>query len=813
MVVLPSSARSPLFGALLVALALAAPACAAGPTSSTGTSGRTGAGGASTTSTSTGGGAVGGGSVTSTSSSSGTGGDPGCQGPADCPDVAKPFCDNVSGDCVACLPTQDNCPTGQYCTPANACAIGCTGQVDCTVDTVCDKATNQCVGCLGDTDCPLGSVCAQGQACVAGCSAVQGCAGADTCCNAASCFDLQTAVLHCGDCAKACPVPAHASPTCAAAACGFACDAGFDDCNLDPADGCEHNNLEDGPCTCAPASTKSCYSGAPGTMDIGVCKAGTQTCLASGAAWSPCVGQVIPIPEQCNGLDDDCDGAPEAPGCVPCTAGTGFCNGNVGQYCPNGLGYTYETCDALEGMSCNPQTGKCMGVCTQAALGSSYLGCDYFPTVTANLVDPQFHFAVAVSNTSASNATVTITKGAAVIQTVVVAANNVQIVLLPWELTLKGPSGSSIVPFPASVKVAQGAYRLRSTQPVSVYQFSPLEYQLNGVFSFSNDASILLPTTAWTGTYRVAARHHFAGGSGFYTVTARDNGTVVTVQAGPQSGIVKAGVNGINTSGNGTVTLNAGDVIEVVTNGGLGQSDPNDVTGTLVSATKPVQVLGGHQCIYIPDTTGYCDHLEESMLPFEALSLSYIVTAPLIPTFPATTKIQFVRIIATKPSTSITYDPPQPGAPTFLAQAGEWAEIQGTTADFRITGSEPILVATYFTGQAVAGNIGDPSLSIAIPSDQYRKSYLFHAPTNYDSNYVNITAVVGTTVTLDGGAVGGLVPIGNSGFAVARVQLSNAGSGNHTISSPQPFGISVYGYGQYTSYWYPGGTELTKLHN
>ena len=46
----------------------------------------------------------------------------------------------------------------------------------------------------------------------------------------------------------------------------------------------------------------------------------------------------------------------------------------------------------------------------------------------------------------------------------------------------------------------------------------------------------------------------------------------------------------------------------------------------------------------------------------------------------------------------------------------------------------------------------------------------------------------------------------------ARTAVSNAGNGNHTISSALGFGISVYGYGQYTSYWYPGGTNLTKLH-
>jgi len=27
----------------------------------------------------------------------------------------------------------------------------------------------------------------------------------------------------------------------------------------------------------------------------------------------------------------------------------------------------------------------------------------------------------------------------------------------------------------------------------------------------------------------------------------------------------------------------------------------------------------------------------------------------------------------------------------------------------------------------------------------------------------------------------------------------------------KPIGISVYGYGQYTSYWYPGGLDLEEM--
>ena len=36
-------------------------------------------------------------------------------------------------------------------------------------------------------------------------------------------------------------------------------------------------------------------------------------------------------------------------------------------------------------------------------------------------------------------------------------------------------------------------------------------------------------------------------------------------------------------------------------------------------------------------------------------------------------------------------------------------------------------------------------------------------------------------------------------------------AGNHEITGDQPFGITVYGYGAYTSYWYPGGLNLEEI--
>ena len=106
-------------------------------------------------------------------------------------------------------------------------------------------------------------------------------------------------------------------------------------------------------------------------------------------------------------------------------------------------------------------------------------------------------------------------------------------------------------------------------------------------------------------------------------------------------------------------------------------------------------------------------------------------------------------------------------------------------------------------------------MTIAIGQEQYRTSYLFHAPTNYQYSYMNVVAPNGAAVTLDGTDIppASFTAIGATGYSVPRATLSNAGNGNHTISSTKAFGISVYGYGQYTSYWYPGGSNLIKLHN
>src|SRR5678816_1364534 len=99
------------------------------------------------------------------------------------------------------------------------------------------------------------------------------------------------------------------------------------------------------------------------------------------------------------GGDDDDDPCSAPGSCSVCTPGTGSCDGNMSHACnSNGDGFIDEFCDPVQGVSCNGDTGQCQGACSSTELGSSYIGCEYYPTVTGNMVSSGYNYAVAISN-------------------------------------------------------------------------------------------------------------------------------------------------------------------------------------------------------------------------------------------------------------------------------------------------------------------------------------------------------------------------------------------------------------------------------
>lgn len=547
----------------------------------------------------------------------------------------------------------------------------------------------------------------------------------------------------------------------------------------------------------------------PGGRDHGSCLPNTFYC--NGNELESCVNGTFTDSMMCPQACSETLGM-----CTVCVPSSATCNGNVAHECnKDGTGYTDEVCDPVKGETCDPTQG-CTGPCASSALGLSYIGCDYYPTVTGNIVGNDFDFAVAISNTSANVANVTIDGGALTTpMTVMVQPNSLIVQKLPWQTALKlcndpeTPTLSGgcqgVDPTPVGL-VAKGGYHLRSDNPITLYQFNSLEYSIPSMnlFSFSNDASLMLPTNVWRTSYFTAAWEGIAAvNPSEMAITAQQDATMVTITTKGAT-VAAGGVPALTPGTPATVMMNAGDVIELVSDG--------DFTGTLVDASAPVQVIGGHYCADVPEGIGACDHMEESMFGVDTLGTNYIINAPAVTSIPAG-KVEVIRVIATQPGTTLTYNPPQAGAPTTIANAGDFVQIAGNAASFQLTASAKVLVAQYMEGQDAGGNTGDPAMALAVPVEQFRNSYLFHAPVTYNSNYVDVTAPVGANITLDGTPVP-LTAIGTTGFALGRVQSLGKGpamDGSHSITGDQAFGITVYGYGDYTSYWYPGGLNLTNI--
>lgn len=207
-----------------------------------------------------------------------------------------------------------------------------------------------------------------------------GCGGATLVRCGGGCVDTSTDIAHCGGCARPCAAGAHAIAACAAGGCGMVCDAGFADCDGNRATGCEVD-VRVGPANCgacdhrctAPADARaSCAAGACGFA----CNAGYHRCGDACASDSAVVS--------CGRACAPCPAAP-ANGTATCAAGACGFTCNPG-YHRCGSACASDASVASCGDACVPcparanATATCAaGVCGFAC-GADYLDCDHDPS-------------------------------------------------------------------------------------------------------------------------------------------------------------------------------------------------------------------------------------------------------------------------------------------------------------------------------------------------------------------------------------------------------------------------------------------------
>ena len=183
--------------------------------------------------------------------------------------------------------------------------------------------------------------------------------------------DINTSVNNCGGCGNVCNLP-NAVSVCVGGVCAIgACNTGFADCNLNPADGCEVNTFTNvancsacgNVCPARPNATPVCVGG---TCSY-ICNPGYFDCDGNPA--NGCEQNILADPTNCGGCNIVC---PNRPNSIPvCTAGIcgficspGFrdCDGIPVNGCETNINTDEDNCGNC-GVNCNPFQSCTGGTC------------------------------------------------------------------------------------------------------------------------------------------------------------------------------------------------------------------------------------------------------------------------------------------------------------------------------------------------------------------------------------------------------------------------------------------------------------------
>jgi len=313
----------------------------------------------------------------------------------------------------------------------------------------------------------------------------------------------------------------------------------------------------------------------------------------------------------------------------------------------------------------------------------------------------------------------------------------------------------------------------------------------------SSDAALALPVDVLNTEYIVVDYYALGGyppefvvfaGSGVTSVlitpsidlTGHPAGTPFAVELGPREGYLVAGPNGAS------------------------------LTGTIITADRPIGLTNGDRCTNIPVGVSACDHVFEVAQPVQTWGAEIPVA-----NLPLRELGSIYRVVASEDGTEVRLD----GSLHATLDRGEFVDVPAEGAldgGHLFEASAPIFVAQFMTGLGFENTSGDPAMGNMIPSEQFLPAYTFSSVggSQFAQHFLTVIADdrdLGT-ITLDGTAIVDLeisfTSIPGSGFSSAVIELAE---GTHTTSSAHGHGITVEGFNSYDSYLYPGGALFVPI--
>ena len=248
--------------------------------------------------------------------------------------------------------------------------------------------------------------------------------------------------------------------------------------------------------------------------------------------------------------------------------------------------------------------------------------------------------------------------------------------------------------------------------------------------------------------------------------------------------------------------LSRGDVFQLQ---GDGRAKTSDLTGSIITATKPVAFFTGHRCAEVPGDVQFCDMLLEEEPPTNDWGKEFIVTKFEGKDF------SVARVVASQDSTIVFVN----GKQASTLQKGLYYEIDTLRRDAVIRTSKPALVAQYSTSSnADSIKVGDPFMLLVVPNDRFLTDVTTASVTNGQWwHYLNIVVPDSAieSLRLDGQRKPALtrrIQVTKQ-LSVVRIQVE---VGRHEVTCASPIAVYSYGFGvlreNFDSYGHACGMRL-----
>lgn len=329
---------------------------------------------------------------------------------------------------------------------------------------------------------------------------------------------------------------------------------------------------------------------------------------------------------------------------------------------------------------------------------------------------------------------------------------------------------------------------------IHVTSLLPVSVHVVSENTTSADGYLALPTPGLGTKYYVMsyASTRYTGSE--FAVVATQNATTVSITPSAAGATKPAGAAF-------TVLLNIGETYQFANPANA------DMTGTLVTADKPVAVFSGHRCVDVPSGTGYCDYLVEQLTDVSIWGKTHHTS-----TFSGRARYT-VRVIASQNGTTFTT---APAGMASTLNAGQFSDVTLTGAAEFVSNS-PVLMAQFMRGYADdAAAKGDPSMVLVTPAEMGMTDSTFgvHGLAGTTGAFMNVVTETSAlaTMKLDNIAVNSALftPVGGASiYSVGTIPVT---PGVHKLLGSVPYSALVYDYGissNSVSYAYPVAAKLS----